>query len=154
MTPREADILIVRPTLEYLEPPYASLEARLMLLAIGMQETGFKTRYQLPSGPGLGLWQVEYTTEMDFWRRGKLRTCARALKELAPTIYESAADNDHVAATICRSLLWERDPKPLPAIGDIDAAWACYLRVQRPGRPSRKRWTQSYATALAVVRGA
>ena len=56
----------------------------------------------------------------------------------------------YVAAGFARLLLWT-DPRPLPAIGDVKAAWQYYLRNWRPGKPHEKTWAPLYAEAMEEV---
>ena len=46
--------------------------------------------------------------------------------------------------------LWT-DPAPLPAVGEIQQAWALYLRTWRPGKPHRQTWDALYAQAMEEV---
>ncbi|MNL86831.1 hypothetical protein D3C87_2157110 [compost metagenome] len=55
-----------------------------------------------------------------------------------------------LAAGVARLLLWT-DPKTLPSIGDVDAAWALYLRTWRPGKPHPQTWPALHALAVAEV---
>ena len=47
------------------------------------------------------------------------------------------------------------DPAPLPKphAGQEEAAWECYLRNWRPGKPHRKSWGPFWAEALGTVLG-
>ena len=51
---------------------------------------------------------------------------------------------DVIDAVFARLLFWT-DPLPLPAVGDVEGAWQCYLRTWNPGAYSRgtppERWT-------------
>lgn len=55
----------ITPALELLPPKMTSPEALIMLLTIGLQESGLQHRRQLvgssprPTGPATGLWQFE-----------------------------------------------------------------------------------------------
>ena len=49
-----------------------------------------------------------------------------------------------------RDRLWT-DPKALPPVGDVDAAWALYLRTWRPGKPKPDSWAGLYQRAMAAV---
>src|SRR5262249_55301759 len=130
--------------------------ARLLLVAIGCQESAFKTRRQL-KGPARGWWQFE--------KRGGGDEVARVPKSqpFRDAARESGFHNDmdthyvaiggpagELACTTSRGILWAY-PQPLPERGDEDGAYSYYTRVWRPGKPSRARWSTSYQTALEVV---
>ena len=139
-----------------------SPEARVMLHAIGWQESRFTHRYQvLPGtkqkGPARGFWQFESGggcagvlrhEASRFWMHG---ICTE--RGVAPTpagLWGALATDDVLAAAAARLLLFT-DPKRLPVIGDIESAWALYLCVWRPGKPHRSRWTSNYTTACSTV---
>ena len=138
-----------------------SVPARVMLLAIGLQESGFTTRVQVVDGggqgPARGLWQFERGggaagvlrhNASRFWMHG---ICTE--RGVAPTpagLWGALATDDVLAAAAARLLLFT-DPKRLPVIGDIESAWALYLCVWRPGKPHRSRWTSNYTTACSTV---
>lgn len=148
--------------------------ARVLLLAIGLQESGFEHRRQFvgkpprPIGPAKSFWQAEIGGGMVRGVRlhpttaGAVRALCRARGVLADdaAIWNAIEHDDVLAAGLARLLLWS-DPQPLPAMGDVDGAWALYLRTWRPGAWSRgdaaartelrARWGRSYARALEAV---
>lgn len=128
--------------------------AHVMLYAIGLQESGFKSRVQYGNGPARGFWQFEqgggvvgvlsHHATADFARK----VCrARAVVPVVRDAYSVLAEDDTLAAAFARLLLWA-DREPLPAVGDEEAAWACYFRNWRPGKPHEGRWTANYAEAI------
>lgn len=152
----------------YLLPPaMTSAEARVMLYAIGLQESRFEHRRQLvkvggelrPIGPAKGLWQferfggcrgvVEHPASR-YWMHHICRT--RDLPFNATALWNAIETDDVLAAAAARLLLFT-DPKRLPALGDEKGAWNLYLRVWRPGKPHRATWPDLYAEALAEVAG-
>ncbi|MFG0231272.1 hypothetical protein [Achromobacter sp. 413638] len=154
----------VNPALALLPPGMDTPEARVMLLAIGLQESRFEHRRQLvgnpprPIGPAMSFWQAEVGGGMVRGVR-----IHRATRDLAAQLYRArgvAADDaaiwnalerdDVLAAGLARLLLWT-DPGKLPRIGDADAAWALYLRTWRPGKPHRQTWDVLYGQAVAEV---
>ncbi|MFY3333355.1 hypothetical protein ACOTEH_24035 [Achromobacter xylosoxidans] len=135
--------------------------ARVMLLAIGLQESRFMYRQQI-GGPARGFWQFEKGTRAT---RGGVwgvylhpasedhlaALCkARSVACNPDSIYTALEYDDVLAAGVARLLLWT-DPKALPAIGDADAGWALYLRTWRPGKPHPKTWPALYAQAVAAL---
>jgi hypothetical protein len=130
--------------------------ARVMLLAIGLQESRFLHRRQI-GGPARGFWQFELGGGV----RGVLKHVAS--RELAQkvcrdrnviatesAVYEALDDDDVLACCFARLLLWT-DPKALPAVGEVDDSWALYLRTWRPGKPHRHTWSGLYLTAMGEV---
>jgi hypothetical protein len=142
----------------------ASDEARVLLLAIAMQESGLDHRRQInPQGKPIaslarGWWQFERGGGV----AGVLahKSSAEPAKQVcealqiepadAATVHEALAWHDHLAVCFARLLLWT-DHRPLPDIGDETGAWDCYLRNWRPGKPHRERWSGIYEQAAAVV---
>jgi hypothetical protein len=145
----------------------ASDEARVLLLAIAMQESGLEHRRQVgPNGAPLptlarGWWQFEKGGGV----AGVLahKSSAEAAKQVcelleieplgAQTVHEALAWHDHLAACFARLLLFT-DTQPLPEIGDEEAAWDYYMRNWRPGKPHRDRWSGIYPQALDAVASA
>jgi hypothetical protein len=158
MTPTNALQQIIQPPLNtMLGVPFPSLEAETMLLAIGLQESGFATRVQ-HHGPAHGFWQFEKGGGVhDFVIHGDHRI-QEAVRELGwelntQVLYDGLAtiEGDHMAVMLARDLLYQY-PHPLPALSDIDEGWKQYLALWRPGKPSRARWDSVYAQALRTVR--
>lgn len=151
----------VAPALTWLR--LDSTEARLMLLAIGLQESNLEHRCQvLPGGkrgPARGLWQFEKGGVLGVLRHHlsaePLRLLCRSRDvalDVVP-IWQQLESDDVLAAGVARLLLYT-DPKRLPAIGEVDAAWDYYERNWRPGKPHPDRWADCYALAAGEVLGA
>lgn len=153
----------INPALGMLPVKMDSDAARVMLLAIGLQESRLKYRYQKTSdpymkGPARGLFQFE--------RGGGVIGVMthRATKDLAEAVCKAQGVpfdssliharlefDDILAAAFARLLLWA-DPKPLPDVdADHETAWQCYLRNWRPGKPRRETWDEFHAQARAQV---
>lgn len=152
----------IGPALQLLPKRLTSDEARVMLLAIGGQESRFQFRRQMGDGPARGFWQFERGTQASrggVWGVYLHRASAELLRLLCrdrdvsfePRAIWSAIEHDDVLAAGVARLLLLTDPKPLPALGDESAAWACYLRTWRPGKPHPKTWPEQYRLALAAV---
>lgn len=153
----------IEPALALLPAKMGSAAARVMLLAIGMQESRFVHRRQI-GGPARGFWQFEKGTRASrggVWgvslhaasKDHLAALCkARSVAFDPDAIYAALEYDDVLAAGVARLLLWT-DPKALPAIGDADAAWALYLRTWRPGKPHPETWPAMYPQALAAVGG-
>lgn len=151
----------ISPALALLPAAMDTQAARVMLLAIGLQESRFTHRQQI-GGPARGFWQFEKGTRASrggVWgvflhaaSKGHLAALckARSVACEPDAIYPALEYDDVLAAGVARLLLWT-DPKALPAIGDADAGWALYLRTWRPGRPHPKTWPALYAQAIDAV---
>lgn len=151
----------ISPALALLPTAMDTQAGRVMLLAIGLQESRFLHRRQI-GGPARGLWQFEKGTRASrggVWgvflhaaSKGHLAALckARSVACDADAIYAALEYDDVLAAGVARLLLWT-DPKPLPAFGDEVAGWALYLRTWRPGKPHPKTWPALYAQATAAL---
>lgn len=167
---------VLAPALALLPSKMDTPAARVMLLAIGLQESRFIDRRQLvgspprPTGPAKSFWQAEQGGGMV----SGVRTHA-ATRDLAAQLYRArgvAADNasiwnaieqdDILAAGLARLLLWS-DPGCLPGICDEEGAWLLYLRTWRPGAYTRgtpevraalrKKWDGNHAQAYIEIGG-
>lgn len=157
MTPSDALTTLIRPTLAKVGPPFESPDAECLLLAIGLQESGFLTRRQQP-GPAHGFWQFETEAVNEFVRNGDERLQQAAWDTGVPNrmadLYQAilSQDGDAAACLMARDLLWH-DPHTLPHVGDQHASWWYYLRNWRPGKPSLTRWQDfSYPQALKAMK--
>ncbi|MDX3986256.1 MAG: hypothetical protein QHC88_13475 [Achromobacter sp.] len=148
----------VTPALTLLPPAMGAPQARVLLLAIGLQESRFLHRRQV-GGPARGFWQFEQGGGV----RGVLkhaatygparRLCAeRDVAATAGAVYTALEADDVLAAGFARLLLWT-DPHRLPDVGDADSAWALYLRTWRPGKPHPHTWPALYAQAMGAIGG-
>ena len=144
------------------------IEARCEMLAIGLQESRFRDRFQRSpqapggKGPARGFWQFERGTEASRgWVWGMLLhpatsslvadLCrARGCGFNAGDIHDAIERDDVLAAGLARLLLWT-DPKPLPTLGDAAGAWELYARTWRPGKPRRETWDGCHAAAVAAL---
>lgn len=162
----------IAPALALLPPKMTSAAAEVMLLAITQQEDVAQRRRQWPTGPARGLWQFEpgsLASRGGVWgvflhraSAGHLRTLAsaRGVSPEPAAIWSALQGDDVLAAGVARLLLWT-DALPLPELGDVEAAWQCYLRTWRPGAyingtPAaraalRRKWGQYYALAMDEV---
>lgn len=158
----------IEPALALLPQTMDTLAARVMLLAIGMQESRFAYRYQIvpgragAKGPARGFWQFERGSEANgggVWgvalhgaSRAHLRALARARGiGMAPAlIWQSIEDDDVLAAGLARLLLWT-DPMRLPPIGAAHQAWELYLHTWRPGKPRADTWPIFYDRAVRAL---
>lgn len=149
---------VIVPALAMLPRRMDTPQARIMLLAIGLQESRFEHRHQI-GGPAHGFWQFESGGGV----RGVMAhattashasglCAARGVPFQRAFLFDALEFDDVLAAGIARLLLWS-DPRPLPANDDPQAGWELYLRTWRPGKPHRKTWDAFYRQAVAAVAG-
>jgi hypothetical protein len=150
---------VVEPTLQYMAASpgiaiAASDSARLLVMAIAGQESRWAARRQI-GGPARSYWQFERGGGV----AGLFRVTPRQLGAVcadcdvtfdAATVFEATAWHDMLACAMARLLLWS-DPAPLPAVGDKDAGWQCYLRNWRPGAPHPESWVRVYDQARTAI---
>lgn len=175
MSPSEVNTRILNRMFGMFPANYDTREARVALLAIGLQESGFTSRRQLiskvidgkkrlvPEGPAIGLWQFEQGNEksrggvwgvMNHFRVGPL--AKQVCRELgiafdAKTVWLAMETNDLLAACFARLLLLS-DAQKLPKVGDQDGAWELYAkRTWRPGKPHPDTWPANYKAAVAAT---
>ena len=166
ITPAAANAAILSPAFTYFPARFDTSEARVMLLAIGLQESRFAHRVQV-GGPAHGFWQFErgggVHGVLNHPATSKLagEICeARNVEPSAPSVYSAIVTDDLLACAFARLLLWS-DPAPLPAVGDFDRAFALYLRTWRPGAWSRgseternalrKKFERNYLDAMSAI---
>ncbi len=153
----------IAPALALLPGAMDTPEARVMLLAMGLQESRLTARRQLvgtpprPTGPATGLWQFEQgggvvgVLQHDASRYWMHRVChERGVQPVARAVWQALQHDDILAAAAARLLLFT-DPRRLPDLGDELAAWQAYIRTWRPGKPHRSTWASLYDVALAEV---
>jgi hypothetical protein len=161
----------VVPALTLLGKHMDSPAARVMLLAIGMQESRFEHRYQvvggrqaaiaalhgeIAKGPARGFWQFEKGGVRGVWRHHASAESLRLLCQARDCpfdpvpIWEQIELDDVLAAGVARLLLYT-DPFPLPRPEQSDVAWLYYTRNWRPGKPHPKTWPDCHARAVEEV---
>lgn len=166
MTLDEVTQTCINPALALLPASMDTPNARVMLLAVGLQESRFTYRRQLGNGPARGFWQFEKGSEASrggVWGVFLHKASSPLLKELCkargvrffPTdIWKALEFDDVLAAGVARLLLYT-DPYALPPLGDMQGAWVLYAkRCWRPGKPHIETWPGYYRQALEYVRGA
>lgn len=132
-------------------------EARVMILAIGLQESRFEHRRQMGNGPATGFWQFERGGGV----KGVLKHPASKTKaallckargvDAEPYAAWAALETDDVLAAGFARLLLLTDPRALPAITDPVGAWDCYTRNWRPGKPHIETWGKFHKWAVEAL---
>ena len=157
MTLDELNDRVLTPALELLPDRMESPRARVMLLAINLQEDPLQERTQRGNGPARGLFQFERGGGV----RGVLSHPATAevasvvctARGVAPeerAVWNSLQTDDILAACFARLLLWT-DPKPMAQ--NAGQGWGLYARVWRPGKPHPEKWDDNYARAEHTIMG-
>lgn len=139
-----------------------SFEARRLLLAMALQESGLKHRRQVSAGgqecgPAASFWQFECGGGC----RGVLthKVVSQHMKRIcedygiAPTeqaLWEAMRYQDIVAAAAARLLVYTL-PWALPATADD--GWKQYLAAWRPGKPHPETWAANWTAADAAAKG-
>lgn len=134
-----------------------SPEARVQMLAIGLQESLFEYRRQMNNGPAMGFWQFERGGGV----KGVLRHPSSEVRATRlckarnvipdPTAVWHALEHDDVLAAGFARLLLYTDPRDLPDVTDAAGSWAMYLRNWRPGKPHPQTWPANHSAARAEV---
>jgi hypothetical protein len=162
-----SDVII--PALDMLVPhgvPH-TIPARVILYAIGLQESKLVHRYQVLTGggkgPARGLWQFEKNGGV----RGVLSHKASAgiaaiiaaerVGSTDPALVWEALEFDDILAAVFARLLLRTDPAPLPPVSlekpAQDEAWKCYIRNWRPGKPHPEVWEGNWRMAIKIAAG-
>lgn len=156
MTPIEQGLMAINDGLMLLPPLMDSHKARVMLIAIGLQESRFIHRKQI-GGPARGFWQFEkgggvkgVMTHRETKGEAKRVCDVLGVEPSIDAVYQALSTNDRLAAAIARLLLWS-DSRPLPPPDDAEAGWQCYIRNWRPGKPHRQTWGAFYKQAQEVA---
>ncbi len=144
------------PGLNLLPQRMDTVEARVMLVAIALQESRIQHRRQKPVAHARGYWQFERGGGV----RGVLRH--RSTKRLAAIVceeldvrpveaevYEAITYCDTLACVFARLLLWTL-PRPLPD-GDAAEGWKQYIETWRPGKPRPDSWPRNFQKAQEWV---
>lgn len=167
---------------EAIAPAFALLPARMnsppaeiQLLATHLQEAPNREQCQLPAkpgqcGPARGIFQFERgggvagVLRHPSSRSHVLHVCSElGVQATVAGIYNALPEQcDVLDAALARLLYWT-DPRPLPAVGDEEAAFQCYLRNWRPGAYTngnakqraalRRKWATNFARARQEVMG-
>lgn len=160
LTLEQIDNDIISPAMGYLPLNWDNARARVMLVAIGLQESGFKHRYQVidandPSrkGPARGFWQFERTGGVRGLMRSQ-RTSGLIYRLLEDRkvpwdetlVWEALEFDDILAAAFARMLLWS-DPSTLPLTTATNEAWDIYINAWRPGKPHKDKWAANHKQA-------
>lgn len=146
---------IVEPAMLILPTGMNTPKARVMLGAIGLQESKFMHTAQV-GGPAQGYWQFEqggvkgvltHPASVHYAQA----VCARFdVEPNVLAVYHALAANEVLACVFARLLLFT-DKRPLPEIEDVTGSWAYYVANWRPGKPHVDTWNGNHAQAVSVM---
>ncbi len=134
-------IYTIRQGLALLPEKMSGCRSMTMIIAIGLQESGFLVRLRYGNGPARGFWQFE----RDGGVKGVMEHPATSSYTAAiclqrgvpferPKVWAALETDDVLAVVFARLLLWS-DPMPLLAVTEPSAAWSLYARTWRPSKP-------------------
>ncbi|MDP9991952.1 hypothetical protein J2W28_000980 [Variovorax boronicumulans] len=173
MTLDEITRTAIEPALHWLPVKMNTIEARVEMLTIGLQESNFEHRYQVlndpkKKGPARSFWQGEQGGGMvagamshpASQQLARAACTARSVPFTTRAVWEAIENDDVLAAILARLLLWT-EPGALPRANDAAGGWALYLRAWRPGAYERgspddratlrMKWERNHRAARAFL---
>ena len=151
---------VIGPGLALLPPAMDSRAARVMLVAIGLQESGFSTTRQY-GGPAHSYWQFErgggvkgVLNHPASKRHAEAACAACKVNPVAVDLYAAMAEPKYqpLSAAMARLLLYtDAHALPVPLAVNQNDSWDYYLRNWRPGKPHPQAWAGHWMAALAAV---
>lgn len=163
MASNEAIRGYVQAGLKLLPKSMDTVKSRVLLAAIGLQESRFDHADQLEKngtntvlGPALGYWQFEkgggvkgVMTHPSSTNFAKDCAAQLAVEWDRTAIWTALKFSPALAGAFARLLLYT-DPKPLPEASDVEGGWQYYLRNWRPGKPHRGTWDALHERARVI----
>ena len=163
MTPQQFHERILRPGLAEMQAlggPRETPQAARFLLAVALQESGLRYRYQVLAkdirpGPARGWWQFEAAGGVAGVMKHKAsaalceKLCGyHEIRHARDAIWRALEGHDMMATAMARLLLLT-DPYAIPSTRE--GGWSCYAhRLWRPGKPHPASWPGHWATASEV----
>lgn len=148
--------IVLLPAAGLLPVKMDSLNARAMVLAICLQESGLVARTQA-GGPARGYPQFELNGVIAVLTHpstsdvaGRVCTALDISFDNSVSVHTAIAYNDILAICFARLLLWTL-PQALPARDNPDQGWAQYVEAWRPGAPRRSTWNGFYEAAWKAI---
>jgi hypothetical protein len=150
----------------YIPERLDSPRARQLLVAISKQEADWIHRWQIVDanrphikGPARGLLQFEQGGGVKgVMTHRASRALAREAVAAAGVAWNMrevwlALERDDALAMALGRLLLLTDPRTLPEIGKVQAAWDYYEWNWRPGKPHPEDWPNNYRDARRLIEG-
>ncbi len=129
-------------------------QARVLETAFAGQESEWRNVQQDGGGPGRGFFQFEPPTCGLVLRNSVSRalaekTChAAGIAATQVAVYAALKTKPIEIAVPFARLDTYCDPRPLPPLHNVQAAWTIYLEEWRPGRPHPALWASIYQASL------
>lgn len=152
--PKEA----IEAAFQLLPAKMDSRAARVILAAIGFQESDYQVRIQYGNGPARSYWQFEngrlagingVLTHRASAELAKVVCKARGVAPERMAVWKAMETDDVLGAAFARLLMYT-DPLELP--DNAAEAWEMYAkRLWRPGKPHPDKWPASWAFGLERV---
>ena len=149
---------LIDKSMQLLPARMDSARARVMLLAIGLQESRFEHTHQI-GGPAHGYWQFESGggTKGVMTHPASEKHARSVCFDLGvpwgrAQVFDALEYDQVLACAFARLLLWT-DPRSLPEIGAQTAAWETYIWNWRPGKPHQSTWPANYHAAQKFIQG-
>lgn len=123
--------------------------ARVILAAIGFQESSYETRVQYGGGPARSFWQFEKGGIKGVMRHKAsaqlaLDVCTARHIDFDNVKIWNAMETDDVLGAVFARLLMYTDAASLP--DSSDESWTMYAdRLWRPGKPHPEKWQASWS---------
>ena len=147
---------VIPEVMKMLPASMDSLQAKAMILAIGLQESRFEHRVQI-GGPAHGFWQFEAGGGVKgvlyhpSTRSLIIEVCeAQGVKPAIQECYQAIINDDILACAFARLLLYTL-PGRLPNQNERDLGWKQYTDAWRPGMPHRETWDAFFDQAWKEV---
>lgn len=127
-----------------------------LLLATALHESKLEYLKQHPTGPALGVYQMEPATLQDHWRWLQAGGSSFYDKWSIPSglapIPEKLVFNLQFATVYARIHYW-RIPEALPEAGDKDGMWAYYKRYYNTplGKATESQWASMWERNEAEI---
>ncbi len=170
MNPQQLHDCIIKPTLEYMDGNYNTIEARFLLLCTAAIESDCGYHIKQVNGPALGIWQMEPVTYDDIWdncdalnlgglsfKVVKLGLRKNRAENLESHPYDDLFSSPMYACAMSR-LKYSMTPEPLPEYTgdpniDLRAFYDYYAKfyhgVDKNGKELGKSTYTKWATAIA-----
>jgi len=166
MTPEILNSTIFPAAFSLLPAGMDSVQARAMLLAIGLQESKLRYRAQLVGGavnwwesrnpPAHGWFQFERPAIGLLLKHAATKLLLeRVLTDLEypaddSILHQALRDNDLLAVCFARALL-RTVPESLPEQREQQRGWEQYLWAWRPGKPHPETWAENWSKAWETI---
>jgi len=151
MSLNTVNLTMLSPSLEILGAKFDTQDARRMLLAIGLQESGFATMVQYGGGPAHSYWQFErgggVKGVLNHPASAKYATALCKVRSVGCTpmeVWTAMATDPILGAGMARLLLWT-DAHPMPT--SAADGWNYYNRNWRPGKPHPDKFPACWKAA-------